>query len=63
MSRSPAIAALGLCFATDQRAPDILLRRIQEHAPSDVHPALWNDIMRCVVTESDWTYRRQDDRT
>jgi hypothetical protein len=57
LSRSPAIAALGLCFATDQRAPDILLRRVQKDVPSDVHPALWNDIMRCVVTESDWEYR------
>jgi hypothetical protein len=56
MSRSPAIASLGLCFATDQRAPDMVLRQVQRGTPSDIHPALWNDIMRCVATESEWVY-------
>ena len=43
MSRSLTIAAVALCVATDQRAPDLVLRRVQNGGPSDVHPALWND--------------------
>lgn len=61
LSRSPAITALGLCFATDQRAPDMLLRKVQSGVASDVHPALWNDIMRCVVTDEGWNYKAGDD--
>ncbi len=61
MSRSPAIAALGMCFAADQRAPDMLLRKVQAGAASDVHPALWNDIMQCVLSDSGWTYKPGDD--
>lgn len=60
MSRSPAVAALGLCFEAYGRAPDMYLRRVQQHAPSDVHPALWNDIMRCVRDDGEWQYRPRD---
>jgi hypothetical protein len=61
LSRSPAIAALGLCFESYQRAPDMLLRKVQAGAASDVHPALWNDIMQCVIDDSGWTYPAGDD--
>jgi hypothetical protein len=57
MSRSPAIAAVAICLATDQRAPDMVLRRVQNAGPSDVHPALWNDLVRCWLgTDIDLTY-------
>jgi hypothetical protein len=51
MSRSVAITAAGLCLATDQRAPDMVLRKITKNVPVDVHPALWNDIMHCFGSE------------
>lgn len=60
LSRSPAVAALGLCFATDQRAPDVLLRQVQAGAASDVHPALWNDVVRCATAEESWAYHPGD---
>jgi hypothetical protein len=58
MSRSPAVAAVAICLATDQRAPDMVLRRIQNAGPSDVHPALWNDLVRYwLATDDDVIYR------
>ena len=51
MSRSVAITAVGLCLATDQRAPDMVLRRITQDVAVDVHPALWNDVMNCFGSE------------
>jgi hypothetical protein len=59
MSRSLAITAAGRCLATDQRAPDKVLRSITGGAgPSDVHPALWNDIMRCFLTDDESLHGR-----
>jgi hypothetical protein len=59
MSRSLAIAAGGRCLATDQRAPDMVLRSITKGAgPADVHPALWNDIVRCFLVDDGTLYGR-----
>ena len=62
MSRSVAITAAGLCLATDQRAPDMVLRRITRDTPVDVHPALWNEVMNCFTTDVEQN-RFRDDRT
>jgi protein-tyrosine phosphatase len=43
LSRSPAIAAAALAKALDME-PDACLRTIAELAPTDVQPALWQEI-------------------
>lgn len=60
MSRSVAITAAGLCLATDQRAPDMVLRRITKDVPVDVHPALWNDVMNWFVSDEEQLRFRGD---
>jgi protein-tyrosine phosphatase len=43
MSRSPAVAAAGLALV-HHLPPEECLERVVKHHPSDVSPALWNDI-------------------
>jgi protein-tyrosine phosphatase len=43
MSRSPAIAAAALAIV-HRLSPEQCLQRVVKHHPSDVSPALWNEI-------------------
>ena len=43
MSRSPAIAAMALAWATG-RPPEDCLAALATHGPIDVSPALWSDL-------------------
>jgi MYXO-CTERM domain-containing protein len=48
LSRGPAVAALGFCLASGWDA-DAVLREVQDRAASDVHPALWDDVLACLA--------------
>jgi protein-tyrosine phosphatase len=43
MSRSPAVAAVGLA-SVKQQEMDACLRELNSHRPFDVSPGLWNDL-------------------
>jgi protein-tyrosine phosphatase len=47
LSRSPAVVALALGFVTGRPAAE-LLTEVQAGTASDVHPALWNDVLSTV---------------
>ncbi len=63
MSRSVAITATGLCLATEQRAPDVVLRQVTTGTRGDVHPALWNDVVNCFVLAPEQSGFRSDEDT
>lgn len=48
MSRSPAIAAAALALIHGE-SPEAWLQRIAEHHPSDVSPALWYEVKKCLA--------------
>ena len=50
MSRSPAVVALGVCLATG-RDVETVLSEVQSGVASDVHPALWNDVLAQLTTD------------
>lgn len=60
MSRSVAITAAGLCLATDQRAPDMVLRHITRNTPVDIHPVFWNEVMDCFIGDVEQNRFRTD---
>jgi predicted protein tyrosine phosphatase len=52
MSRSPALAAAAISWVF-QDPPDECLKRVAEHYPADVAPALWNEIKSVVEEQFD----------
>jgi protein-tyrosine phosphatase len=51
MSRAPAVTAAALALV-EQAPPEECLRRLAgEHHPTDVTPALWNEITELLLTE------------
>jgi protein-tyrosine phosphatase len=50
MSRSPAIAAVGLAVA-HQESPEKWLKRVVECHPSDVSPGFWSEITGILSTD------------
>lgn len=50
MSRSLAVAAAGLWRANPGASPDTLLREVAAGGAADVHPLLWAEVSRLVLT-------------
>jgi hypothetical protein len=60
MSRSLVIAAAATWFRTPDVSPDVVLRRVAESGPADIHPALWADVKQHVFTVTEAFYQPRE---